>query len=190
MQTEDKKSPKIGLKAIVLITLFALGAVAIVILKTKDGPINQPQQSQLPKGSPAPDFTLPDLNGKMIRLSDYLGNVVLLNIWATWCPPCVEEMPALEKLYGAMKGEAFEILAVSLDESGVQIVAPFMKKHRLSFPALIDSDGKLKKRYRTTGIPETVIIDKQGTIVEKIIGSRDWASPAVIAYFKELSNLK
>jgi peroxiredoxin len=142
--------------------------------------------SVLKKGEPAPDFTLPDLDQKMVSLSDYKGKVVLLNIWATWCPPCVEEMPSIERLHQELKDQDFEILAVSIDVLGANAVIPFMKKHNLSFPALTDTKGALKNLYQTTGVPESIIIDKQGNIAEKIIGARDWASPGAIRLFRNL----
>ena len=92
----------------------------------------------------------------------------------------------MEKLYQELKDEAFEILAVSIDESGVKTVLPFMKKHKLSFLALTDTEGIFKSLYQTTGVPETFIIDKDGIIIEKAIGPRDWATPGAIHYFRKL----
>jgi thiol-disulfide isomerase/thioredoxin len=122
----------------------------------------------------------------MVSLSDYRGKVVFLNIWATWCPPCREEMPSMEKLYRELRGEGFEILAVSIDALGAKAVAPFMKEYRLSFPALLDPEGTVQQLYGTTGIPESFIIDKKGIIAEKIIGARNWATPEVIRFFRNL----
>jgi peroxiredoxin len=98
----------------------------------------------------------------------------------------VEEMPSLEKLYQKLKAKGFEILAVSLDVSGAQAVLPFMKKHKLNFSALTDTKGSIKSLYQTTGVPESFIIDKDGIIVEKVIGPRDWASPGAIRSFRNL----
>jgi peroxiredoxin len=138
------------------------------------------------EGIPAPDFTFPGLDGKNTSLSDYKGKVVLVNIWATWCLPCVEEMPSMQKLYNEFNGKDFEILAVSIDAAGVDAVAPFMKKHKLSFPALMDPKGTIKSRYGVTGIPESFIIDKKGVLVGKIIGPRDWATQEVFGYIQDL----
>jgi peroxiredoxin len=171
---------------ILLIFLFIIGAGIIVLLQTKDSSFNLSGSPPLEKDVPAPDFTLPDLDGKMVSLADYKGKVILLNIWATWCPPCVEEMPSMEKLYQELKEEGFEILAVSVDASGAKVVTPFMKKHKLSFPALTDTGGAVKSIYQTTGIPESFIIDKDGIIVEKIIGPRDWAATGAISFFRNL----
>ena len=128
MRKEIQKVGRVNFKSILLIFLIILGVGIIVMLQTNDSSINQSGRSRLGKGVPAPDFTLPDLDGKMVSLSDYKDKVVLLNIWATWCPPCVQEMPSMEKLHQELKDEAFEILAVSVDVSGAKAVQPFMKK--------------------------------------------------------------
>ncbi|MCP4374360.1 MAG: TlpA family protein disulfide reductase [Deltaproteobacteria bacterium] len=171
---------------ILLIFLFIVGVGIIVLLQTKDSYLNLSGRPRLGKGMPAPNFTLPDINGKMVSLTDYRGKVVFLNIWATWCSPCVEEMPSMEKLYQELKGESFEILAVSIDVSGAKAVLPFMKKHKLSFPALLDTKGAIKNLYQTTGIPESFIIDKNGINEKKIIGPRNWAASSAIGYIRNL----
>jgi len=169
-----------------LIFLIIIGVGIIVLLQTKDASFNLSEKSRLVKGVPAPNFTLPGLDGKTVSLADYRGKVVLLNIWATWCPPCVDEMPSMEKLHQELKGEAFKILAVSIDASGAKAVLPFMKKHKLSFHALTDTKGAIKSLYQATGVPESFIIDKNGVIAEKVIGPMDWATPDVIRYFRDL----
>jgi len=171
---------------IILIFLVIVGVGIIVLLQTKDSSFNLSGRPRLGKGVPAPNFTLPDINGKMVSLTDYRGKVVLINIWATWCRPCVEEMPSMEKLHQELKEESFKILAVSIDASGAKAVIPFMKKHKLSFSALTDTKGAIKSLYQTTGIPESVIVDKDGIIVEKIIGQRDWATSVTIRFFRSL----
>jgi len=160
--------------------------VIILSLKLNDSSVEFSNQVAIEGDIPAPDFTFPGLDGKMVSLSDYKGKVVLVNIWATWCPPCVAEMPSMEKLYHKFKGENFEILAVSIDETGLKAVAPFMKKTRLTFPALIDSQGAIKSVYRITAIPESFIVDKQGLLIKKIVGPADWASPQVLGFFSNL----
>lgn len=167
--------------------IFVAVTVLVVILSlTLNEPVEFSNQVAIESGIAAPDFTFPGLDGKMVSLSDYKGKVVLVNIWATWCPPCVDEMPSMEKLYRNFKGENFEILAVSIDESGSEAVAPFMEKTRLTFPALIDSKGAIKPVYRITGIPESFIIDKQGILIKKIVGPLDWAAPKVFRFFSSL----
>ena len=186
MREETQNVRKLSFRPLMLIVLIMVGVGIIVLLQTKDSSLNLSGKPRLGKGVPAPDFTLPGLDGQMVSLADYRGKVVFLNIWATWCPPCVEEMPSMEKLYQQLKTEDFEILAVSMDISGAEAVLPFMKKYKLNFPALTDTEGAIKSLYQTTGVPETFIIDKDGTIVEKIIGPRDWASPGAIRSFRNL----
>ena len=171
---------------ILLISLIIIGVGIIVLLQTKDSSFNQSEEPRLGKVVSAPNFTLPGLDGNMVSLADSKGKVVLLNIWATWCPPCVDEMPSMEKLHQKLKGENFEILAVSIDEAGAEAVIPFMKQHNLSFTALIDTQGSLKSLYQTTGVPESFIVDQKGIIVGKVIGARDWASADTIGYFRNL----
>ena len=170
----------------VLIFVAVTVLVVILSLKLNDSAFKFSNQVAIKDNMPAPDFTFPGLDGKMVSLSDYKGKVVLLNIWATWCPPCVEEMPSMEKLYQKFKGQNFEILAVSIDEPGLKVVAPFMKKSNLTFPALIDSEGAIKAVYGITGIPESFIIDKQGNLIKKIIGPVDWATGDIFRFFSEV----
>ena len=186
MKEEIQKVRKVNHQSIILILILIIGIGVMILLQSNKSSFDLAGKPRFKKGAPAPNFTLPDLNGKRVSLADYKGQVVLLNIWATWCRPCVEEMPSMETLYQELKGERFAILAVSIDESGADVVRPFMKKHKLNFPALIDSAGTLKSLYRTTGVPESFIIDKQGSILEEIIGPRDWAAPGALRYFRSL----
>jgi peroxiredoxin len=186
MKEENQKVRRVNYQSIILILLFIIGIGIMVLLQTDKSSFDLAGKPRFKKGVRAPNFTLPDLNGKMINLADYKGQVVLLNIWATWCAPCVVEMPSMEKLHQELKDEKFVILAVSIDESGATAVLPFMKKHKLSFPALIDSAGTINNLYQTTGVPESFIIDKEGRIVEEVIGPRDWAADGAIRYFRSL----
>ncbi|MCP4630203.1 MAG: TlpA family protein disulfide reductase [bacterium] len=186
MKEEVQKVRRVNHQAIILILMFIIGIGVMILLQTNKSSFDLAGKPRFKKGVSAPNFTLPDLGGKIVSLADYRGQVVLLNIWATWCAPCVVEMPSMEKLHQELKDEKFVILAVSIDETGADVVLPFMKKNKLSFPALIDSAGTLKNLYRTTGVPESFIIDKQGRILEEIIGPRDWAAPGALKYFRSL----
>jgi len=177
---------KFNLKAAILVSLAVVIALVLVSVLQNDSALVPAKLSSTPENIPAPDFTFPDLNERYISLSDHKGKVVLVNIWATWCPPCVYEMPSMERLYKEFKGENFEILAVSIDTGGKDIVAPFMKKYKLTFPALLDPKGTIKTLYAVTGVPESYIIDKQGIIIEKIIGGRDWTTPEIFRFFNSL----
>jgi peroxiredoxin len=186
MKEEIPKSRKINHQSIILILVCIVGIGVMYLLQTKDSSFDQDGRSRFEKGGRAPNFTVPDLDGQMVSLADFKGQLVLLNIWASWCAPCVQEMPSMEKLYQELKDEKFVILAVSIDESGAEVVRPFMKKHGLSFNALIDSAGTLKNLYRITGVPESFVIDRQGNIIQEIIGPRDWASRDALRYFRSL----
>lgn len=138
-------------------------------------------------GTKAPDFTLPDvMNGGEKGLSDFAGKVVFLNFWATWCKPCEEEMPSMQLLYDYLKGRPFEIVAVSVDSEGPDVVREFVEKYKLTFTILHDRSGALKNRYKTTGVPETFIIDQNGVIAEKFWGARDWRTVSSTATIMEL----
>lgn len=141
------------------------------------------------EGQMAPAFTLKNLKGEPVSLSDYKGKVVFLNFWATWCEPCKEEMPAMQRLRQKLDGKPFEILAVSLDKDPTQAVPAFANKTGLdlNFPVLQDTNQELAKNsYRTTGVPESFLIDAQGKIVKHVIGSFEWDSPQITQFFEDL----
>jgi peroxiredoxin len=134
----------------------------------------------------APDFSVTDLAGNAVRLSALRGKVVLLNVWTTWCPPCRQEMPSMEQLYARLRGNDFALLAVSQDEDGKRVVEPFVRELRLTFPVLLDPEHQVAERYGVWGYPETFVIDRNGYVVERVIGPRDWASPESIARLESL----
>ena len=151
--------------------------VSIVILAVTFGIVwlQSAKYEPLTVGKEAPDFVLPNLNEKSVRLSDYRGKVVFLNFWATWCKPCREEMPSMEVLYKNFDRDGLVVLAVSNDRvTTKKDIPPFVSSMNLTFPVLVDSWGQTDKRYKLMGVPETYIIDQQGILREKIIGPRDW----------------
>ncbi len=137
------------------------------------------------EGSEAPDFTLPDLAGKQTRLSDLKGNVVMVNFWATWCPPCREEVPSLVALNRLMAGKPFRMLAISVDTGGKQAVEEYFATSKNILPAFLDSEGKTGRIYGITGVPETFVIDKRGVIIKKVIGPLDWSSPEMVKFLDD-----
>jgi peroxiredoxin len=143
------------------------------------------KESPALEGKPAPDFTLKDMSGKQVRLSDLKGKVVMLNFWATWCPPCREEIPSMFKLNSLMAGKPFQMLAVSIDEGGEKVVSEFFKGAGATLPVLLDTDNAVSRRYGTTGVPETFIVDSKGVILKKVVGGMDWSSPEVVGFFDE-----
>lgn len=174
-------------KSIFLICLIG-AALGIYVFIQWQKPSTKSDTPQLvAAGQPAPGFELPLLNGEVVRLGDYKGKIIFLNIWATWCGPCQEEMPSMERLYQQLKSEAFEILAVSIDAQGTPAVAPFVKEYKLNFPVLIDRENNIGRLYKTTGVPETFIIDKNGIIISKVIGYRNWSDPEVVQTLRDLA---
>ena len=155
--------------------LIALASVAILALAFGLVWMQSSKYEPLTVGKIAPDFELPDLVEKDVRLSDFRGKVVFLNFWATWCKPCREEMPSMEVLYKNFEQDGLVVLAISIDRvTTKKDIPPFVKSLNLSFPILIDSWGQTDKRYKLMGVPETYIIDQQGVLREKVIGPRDW----------------
>ena len=137
-------------------------------------------------GDLAPDFELEDTKGNKVSLSDLRGKVVMVNFWATWCPPCIEEMPSMERLNEVLAGEDFVMLAINTEENGRSVVPAFLEKTAYTFPVLYDDKGVVQKRYGVFKFPESFIIHKDGTVAEKIIGPLDWSSLKTITYFKDL----
>ena len=163
---------------------FILGTVAVVSYAWTAR--DRYRQAAVLPGSSAPEIALPSLSGGEIRLSDYEDHVVLLNVWATWCPPCKEEMPSMQRLYESLEGEAFEILAVSVDahigetdEGGYEggDLAAFAREYGLTFPILHDPRGSIRQTYQVSRVPESFIIAKGGLIVRKVAGQTEWDLP-------------
>ncbi len=127
-------------------------------------------------GSQAPDFQLIDLQGNRQALPDYHGKVVLLNFWATWCGPCRVEMPSMERVYQDLKDEGFAILAISSDPQGSIVTRPFVASQGLTFPILHDSDYRVSGSYGVRTLPMSFLIDRNGTLSQRVFGARDWNS--------------
>ncbi|HJQ84570.1 MAG TPA: TlpA disulfide reductase family protein [Candidatus Binatia bacterium] len=134
----------------------------------------------------APDFAVSDLEGRTVRLSALRGKVVVLNLWTTWCPPCLEEMPSMERLWTTLGGDDFALLAVSQDEDGRRAVESFVARTRVTFPVYLDPEHQVGDRYGVWGYPETFVIDRNGFIVERVIGPRDWSTPEAITQLRAL----
>jgi thiol-disulfide isomerase/thioredoxin len=142
------------------------------------------------KGKPMPDFSLEDMNGKKHSLADYKGKVVLINFWATWCPPCVKEMPSMQRLQDKFADQPFETLAVNMGEDKATIndflESPMMKATPLSFAILLDADGDVLKSWKIFAFPTTFLIDKEGNITHGLFGGLEWDSPEAVAVVEEL----
>ncbi len=137
------------------------------------------------RGAPAPGFELADLEGNRHRLADFAGQVVVLNFWATWCPPCVDEMPSLQQLADRLGPEGLTVVAVSVDERYADI-EPFVEQHRLRFLVLHDLGKRVSRRYAVLQFPETWIVGRDGRLAAHIVGARDWSAPESLEVFRSL----
>ena len=136
------------------------------------------EEIQAPElGKPIPEIVLPDLQGQTFHLSKARGRVVLINFWASWCPPCVEEMPSLEKLHQTLREKGLDVVAVSVDDDR-DIIERFKKEHGLTFTILHDEGAKVANRFQTYKFPETYVVDREGRLRWKFIGPRDWIAPS------------
>jgi peroxiredoxin len=133
----------------------------------------------------APEFSLADLTGKKVRLRELRGKLVLLNFFATWCGPCREEMPGMERLFRSHQDAGFVVVAVNMQES-VKTVRPFAERLKLSFPIAMDADGTVTREYGVRALPVTFLIGRDGRIRWRALGGRDWESVKSRKYFAQL----
>ena len=133
----------------------------------------------------APEFSLPDLAGKKVQLKALRGSLVFLNFFATWCEPCREEMPGMERLFRAHKDKGLVVLAVNMQESAKR-VRPFVQELKLSFPIALDEDGTVGRDYGVRALPVSFLIGRDGRILWRAIGGRDWESAQARRLFAEL----
>ncbi|UZJ78132.1 TlpA disulfide reductase family protein [Fictibacillus sp. KU28468] len=126
----------------------------------------------LKPGNKVPDFTIMALNGEKVSIKDYRGKKVILNFWATWCPPCRKEMPDMQKVFNQYEEKKLEILAVNLryTEKSTDSVSEFVKERKAAFPILLDTDGTVSKKFQAVSLPTSYLIDSKGIIQKKIIG--------------------
>ena len=147
----------------------------------------RPQIALVEIGSRAPDFPAVDLATRQpTTFARYRGQVVLLNVWATWCQPCRVEMPSMERLHEAFAGTDFRIVAVSIDKEGPEVVEKFVQELGLSFDVLHDQTGDIQRIYQTTGVPESFVIDRNGVIIKKVIGAAEWDGPVTATLLRRL----
>jgi len=133
------------------------------------------------------EIKLMDLNGRPVSLSDFRGKIVFLNFWTTWCFDCRIEMPHMQKLHQKYKNKDFAMVAVNLQEPVSQVEQIF-KDYKLTFTALLDSEGEVGAHFRITAIPTTFILDRQGIIIGKVMGPRKWDDKKAFALFEHLTN--
>ena len=162
-----------------LVGSVLLIAVAFALLQGESAP------DPVGRGTPAPPFALERLDGPPVELSRLRGRVVLVNFWATWCKPCEEEMPAMERLYRELRDEGFELLAVSVDDEREPVVR-FRDRLGLTFPILLDPGQAVASAYQTFRFPESLLVDRRGGIVERYIGIKPWDDPTYVQRIRRL----
>jgi peroxiredoxin len=170
---------------------FLLIFLAVVYLseREKQSPLPAPQISLLSqemRTAESKDFTLSNIQGNTVRLADFRGNVVLLNIFATWCRPCRDEMPSLEALFQTYRTKGFVVLGVSTDTNGEKVLPPFIKEYALTFPIVVDTNKEVSHQYRVRGIPATFLLDQQGRIAGTLTGSANWDSQEAHGLIEQL----
>jgi len=157
---------------------------------------SEPGAPPVVRGSVAPDFDLPrresiegvdGTKSNNLALSDLAGRVVLVNFWATWCEPCESEMPAMERLYAALPHDQFELVAVAIDAERSDVVS-FQEEYQLSFPIVLDQDQEIYRAYQTMGVPESLLIDREGRVVERYVGPKQWDAREYIDRVRELTD--
>ena len=155
----------------IIVTLITIGAIVGTRLAPDIFPVEV--------GATAPQFHAANIDsGDSVTLDTWKGQVVLLNVWATWCEPCRVEMPALERLHRSLDSSGLKLVSVSIDETDPSTVRSFRDEFKLTFPIFQDRKRAIERIYQTTGVPETFIIDRDGKIVKKVIGAHEWDSPA------------
>ena len=156
---------------LVATAVFAAAAGGYMALRQPSGP-------SLRLGSPAPEFALRVPGGAEVSLAGLRGRVVFVNFWATWCAPCREEAPSLERLYKSLAGDGFELLGISIDtEADFSKVEAFRKELGLTFPIPVDPQKRAYAAYQASGVPETFLVDPQGRVLERFVGPQNWDDP-------------
>lgn len=168
----------------ILALFFLLTAMGPTPKSTDEGPVSPFEIDKL-EHQQAPDFTLDTMAGDRITLSSLRGKIVMINYWATWCPPCKEEMPSLNTLHANMKSKGFEILAVSADKT-LSAIKEYVAEHDFDFQILWDEDQTVMRTYKVFSLPTTFLIDRNGTIVKIFMGAYDWTDPEITAEIEKL----
>lgn len=164
-----------------------VGLVAVLLVAAW---ANRSKFAPADAGTAAPAYSAATLDGDTIALADLRGRVVLLNIWATWCPPCVREMPALQRLYERYKERGLEVVAVSVDAQltggGSADIAGFVRDLGLTFTILHDPTGRVERTFNAPALPVTIVITRDGQIHERVLGERAWDEPPYAAQIEKL----
>lgn len=182
-------------KIIIPLILIFLAVALFFFLKPATQQIDSTSQSLNSETSPllttlnpaiaAPDFTLTDMDGETHSLASYKGKPVIINFWATWCPPCRAELPSMNRAWKKIKDEGIEMLAVNVGEDEDTIFA-FMGNYPIDFTVLLDESGKIINNWPIKGLPTTFVLDKDGKLVYRAIGGREWDSDTLLDMVRKL----
>ncbi len=162
-----------------------ISLIVAFVLLTAMGSYSPADSKRPPVIEKAADFSLKDLRGGTVSLASLRGKVVLLSFWATWCPPCVSEMPSMNRLYQELRSRGFQVVAVSLDRSA-EGVKEYVDTKGIKFLVLMDEDNAVARRYKVFSTPTTFLIDRKGNIVERFYGEYDWQDRDVKAKIEKL----
>jgi peroxiredoxin len=167
-----------------IIRLLLTGSLFLLIAMGPNPPTGgsrdtaSPGDAEKSVNSKAPDFSLKDAHGRSLSLSSLRGKVVLINFWATWCPPCKAEMPSMNRLYNEIRNRGFEVVAISTDNS-LSTIKDFLARNRIDFPVLFDETKSVTRQYHVFSMPTTFLIDRSGMIAEKFYGEEDWTDAVI-----------
>ncbi len=167
-------------------SLIVVSSVKSSLLFAESKAVGLPKQMKLFK---APDFSLKNEDGKIYKLSDYKGKLVIINFWATWCPPCRYEMPAMERAWKKLKGKGVVLLAINVGEDA-NTIFEFAAKYPMTFPVLLDRNAEVVKKYKVTGLPTTYIISPEGIVIHRAMGGRMWDHPKLVGKLLKLAKPK
>jgi thiol-disulfide isomerase/thioredoxin len=173
------------MKQVFMAAIFSIASIVSAGPTLAADPFVSLKMSRLPTGSMAAPFELSTLDGKVVKLSDSSGKVVLVNFWATWCGPCKEEMPSLARLQKQLDPAQFILLTVTTDMQR-QGIAHFLSQLGVSLPVLFDEDQEVSRSFMVRGLPTTVVIARDGTLVGRAVGPRAWDSPEALALMRQV----
>jgi thiol-disulfide isomerase/thioredoxin len=172
-----------------LLALLLLWVLCAVPLTAYADPFQQMGVARPKTSKPAPDFVLHDLDGKTVSLNQFKGKPILINFWATWCGPCKEELPSMQRLHEASKSNGdIQILAISIDRFNIEKVNQYARDLKLTFPILLDPDRVARKPYFVRGLPTSYLVDADGKLQGFISGARNWDGPAARQVFRQLAH--
>ncbi len=171
------------LPSVALVALFAFG---MLVLGSRPAERARFRFVPLPEPRALPEVQFQDVSGQTLKLADFRGKIVLLNVWATWCPPCRDEMPSLDRLQAKLGGPRFEVVALSIDPQGLSMVEDFYWELDLKALRMFsDKSGSALRSLMVRGLPTTLLIDREGREIGRVVGAAEWDSPEVISVIQQ-----